>query len=99
MRNLFKKTSKTIKKVIHYSKPSDFKKGEIYRMSPGYYTKHPYYIIISGVGIKFIETNIPGHHSLLIEYPSLTWDYQTARMTYIGFGKNHTKLIHNQKLN
>jgi len=78
--------------------PADFKIGEVYKMSPGCYTKNPYYIIISGTGIGFIETYIPGHHLLLIKYPSLTWEYQIPRMTFVGIGLGYKKYIHNQEL-
>lgn len=43
----------------------------------------PYNVIINDVGDNFIETYVPDKHLLRIEYPSLQWDYQTARMTFI----------------
>jgi len=64
-------------------KPTDFKIGEIYKMavaSRSHVTK-PYFVIIKDVGVDYIETYIPGNHSLRIDYPSGTWYYQTARMS------------------
>jgi len=78
-------------------KPSDFQKGEVYRMSPGYYVKTPYYVIINDVGEDFIETDIPLEHSLKIRFKTPTWEYQIPRMTYIGNDTKSRNLIYNQK--
>ena len=96
--NFFKRKKQTIKEVITSRTPTDFKTGEIYQMSAGYYTKHPYYVKIVGVSRHAIRTDIPGEHSSKIDFPSATWDYQVKRMTYIGMGDKYEKLLYNQKL-
>jgi hypothetical protein len=79
--------------------PSNFRTGEIYRMKPGYYTTKPYFVEILEVGTFHITTNIPEHHSLRIEFPSLTWDYHIPRMSlYAGPGSSR-RVLFNQKLN
>jgi hypothetical protein len=79
--------------------PSDFKVGEVYKMSvaKGSHVKHPYYVEIIEVAKTYIVTNIPGYHSLKINYPSYEWDYQTLRMEYVGFGFLAESLLHNQE--
>jgi len=84
-------------KRIFYKKPHNFKKGEIYKMAVASrsYVKTPYFVIINDVGKNFIETCIPEHHSLKIDYPSGTWDYQIPRMTLVT-KEEDKKLLYNQ---
>ena len=96
--NFLKRKLKVIEYSVTMKNPSDFHAGEIYKMTPGYYTKKPYFVRIKSVGTFHIETEIPLHHSLRMPFPSLTWDYQIPRMTYAGIGKGYDKLLYNQKL-
>jgi hypothetical protein len=82
--NIFSRSCK--RSTTSKKKPSDFKKGEVYRMAVAKWSHvtEPYHVIINDVGSDFIETYIPGKHSLRIEYPSPTWDYQTERMTFVN---------------
>lgn len=81
--NIFSRSCK--RSTTSKKKPSDFKKGEVYRMAVASrsHVTEPYNVIINDVGDNFIETYVPDKHLLRIEYPSLQWDYQTARMTFI----------------
>lgn len=94
--NIFSRSCK--RESASKKKPSDFKKGEMYKMAIGSrsHVIEPYHVIINDVGFDFIEIYIPNKHSLKIKYPSLQWDYQTARMTFVGM--NHTVGFLLQKL-
>lgn len=78
-------------------KPHDFKKGEVYKMNVASrsHVKSPYYVIIKKVGKDFIVTDIPGHHSLIINEDN--WDYHIPRMKLIGSNPFNKLLIYNQK--
>lgn len=94
---------KRIKDRFHKEpkKPSDFKVNQIYKMAVAkrsHVTK-PYYVIIVLTGPDFIETYIPGQHSLRITYPSDGWDYHIPRMTYVKTSDKNDILLHHQKLN
>ena len=80
----------------HFS--PQFKIGQIYKMNVASrsHTKHPYYVEIVDVGKDYIETSIPGYHSLKIARDS-NWDYHIPRMQYIGNNHDATQLIYNQK--
>lgn len=79
--------------------PDDFKVGEVYQMSVAQYSyvKHPYYVIIKEVGSNWIETEIPGEHSLVIKQHSFEWNFHIPRMKLIGSDDESRKLIYNQK--
>jgi hypothetical protein len=80
-------------------KPSDFKKGEVYRMAVASrsHVKKPYYVIINDTGRGFIETYIPGQHSLKIQH-GVNWDYHIRRMTFVGSDHLSRALALNQSL-
>jgi hypothetical protein len=79
-------------------KPSDFKTSQVYRMNVASrsHVKSPYYVCIKLVGKDFIETYIPGEHSLRINYPSEEWNYHIPRMEFIGDNEESRNLLFNQ---
>ena len=83
--------------------PSDFKEGEIYKMdaTPHSHVTKPYYVEIITVAKDFIQTNIPGHHSLYIsKLPEINnWNYHIPRMTFVAKKETHGHLLLNQLLN
>lgn len=97
---------------MNKKKPQDFIIGQVYKMDVGRksHVRRPYYVIIKDVGPDFIETNIPGKHSLKIQYNAVKdggfasnwnkeetqWQYQVSRMTFIGIGKAAEKLLYGQ---
>lgn len=79
----------------------DFQVGQVWEMSPGYYTKNPYYIEILLVTKFFIVTNIPqvnGHAHIFDIRDQGTWQIQTPRMKLMGMMETHEKLLKNQPL-
>lgn len=94
--NLFRKSKKS---EITTLQLSDFSVGLIVKMSPGQYTKHPYYVEIIEVSKDSITTSIPKRNSLRIEVDSPTWKYQIPRMTILGSGAEYGHLLYHQKLN
>jgi hypothetical protein len=81
--------------------PQDFKVGQVYKMavaSRSHVTK-PYYVYILQVKRNGIETNIPNHHMLWIEFNSLQWEYHIPRMTYVGMDTDPKikRLLYNQE--
>ncbi len=83
-----------------FKKPIDFMIGSIYKMQVASrsHVKNPYYVIISNVGVDFIETDIPNHHSLKINYPSPEWEYHIPRMILMSNSYENMQLIHKQKI-
>ena len=89
------------KKVLRNTlEPSDFKVGMIVKMTPGYYTKMPYYVLIKAVTKTGITTTIPGKHDLEFDKykDKSTWNYHVPRMTIVGNEITHGHLLFNQKL-
>lgn len=93
MLNFLKKKKPTTSKT-----PSDFKKGEVYKMAVASdsHVKSPYYVVINDVGKNFIVTDIPYKHTVKIKYPSYEWDYHIPRMTLAGNWEEDRKLLYNQ---
>lgn len=79
-------------------KHSDFTKGMVVQMSPGYHTNNSYYVEIVDVGMRSITTSIPDHHQVDIIINSDTWNYHVGRMTIVGTKSTHGHLLYNQKL-
>ena len=89
------------KKVLRNNlEPRDFKVGMIVKMTPGYYVKKPYYVLIKVVTNTGITTTIPGEHDLKFDKykDKSTWNYQVSRMKIIGNEVTHGYLLFNQKL-
>lgn len=88
-----------MKNHMDFTTPKDFKVGDVYKMSVASrsHVKSPYYVIIKQVTEDFIETDIPGEHSLRIRFGSPEWSYHIPRMTRIGNDAKSVKLIKGQK--
>ena len=71
-------------------KPSDFTIGDIYKMNVASrsHVLKPYYVIIKNVTDYYIETLVPGEHSLKIHINTFEWGYHIPRMERIIGYKN-----------
>ena len=81
-------------------KPSDFKEGEIWQfgVASRSHVKKPYYVIIKSVGNDFIETSVPGRHSLKIALGSPEWKYHIPRMKFVSdYSEDKSVLLYNQQ--
>ena len=88
-----------MKNYMDFTKPSDFKVGDVYKMSVASrsHVKSPYYVIIKSVTEDYIETDIPGEHSLIIKFGAPEWSYHIPRMTRIGNDQKSRALLKGQK--
>lgn len=82
---------------------NQFEVGQIIKMSPGYYTKNPYYVEVvyynptAKEGQVKMTTNIPGHHKLDMRIGN-NWEYHYRRMTIVGDKSKHEHQLRNQDL-
>jgi hypothetical protein len=80
-------------------KPLFFEVGEVWWMkpTPRSHVKTPYLVLIKWVTPNYIVTDIPGHHSLKIQYLSPEWFYHIPRMEYYGDTDFNRERVLNQK--